>query len=303
MKITNNKYRLTVNKNTFESKNKAENLFVYETFEQKQKKIQKEAANKKNEDFFGINSSSKGGSKGLKGSDLFGDFKGKSSKSNKMKINFGLKNQKKKDLFTFDKGVFGKKAKFGNNDFFGAKKSNKNNTKKNDPFGEGSNLFASKKNKKITSDFDGFDIFGGSKKGGQNSVTKKKNTGFDDFGFGTKKPANTKKKDNWGDFDFFGKPQNKSKPNRNNTFDNSSGPKTGRSAKNEIFGNPVQPKVEDSDLLDFDIGIPASNQQVQPAKPVQSGGFGDLDWDMPVKPKKSVGKVVIFGKNFGDFSG
>ena len=292
MKITNNKYRLTVNKNTFESKNKAENLFVYETFEQKQKKIQQEAANKKNEDFFGINSKSKG-SKGLKGSDLFGDFKGKSNKGNKMKINFGMKNQKKKDLFTFDKGVFGKKGKFGNNDFFGAKKSKNKNIKKQDPFGEGSDLFSSKKNKKITSDFDGFDIFGGSKKGGQNSVAKKK-TGFDDFGFGNKKPAKTKKKDGWDDFDFFGKSKPNPKNNKNKILDNSSGPKKSRLAKNEIFGN--QPKVEDSDLLNFDIDVPTPSQPVQPPKPVQSGGFGDLDWDMPVKTKKPVAKVKIFLK-------
>ena len=290
MKITNNKYRLTVNKNTFESKNNSKNMFVYETFEQKQKKLQKEGASKKQEDFFGFNNNSgKSGAKGLKGSDLFGDFKGKSQKTNKMKINFGNKNQKKANLFQFDKGVFGKKGKFGDNDLFGAKKVNKKMNKKSDPFGEGSDLFGSKKNKKITSNFDGFDIFGGNSKGGGNNANKKKSTGFDDFGFG-KKPSNNKK-EGWDNFDFFGnKNPTKNKPN-DNTFDNSSGNKAKRTAQNEIFGKPSQPKANDTDLLGFDIDIP--NTEVQPKQSTNNAEFNDLNWDMPVKQKKPVKKVNI----------
>lgn len=276
MKITNNQYRLTINNNTFESKSSQQKLFVYETFEQKQKNLQKQSKANEGEDYFGLN---KGTSKGLKGSDLFGKFKGKNQKSEKLKLKFGAK--KKDGLFKFDNNVFGKKGNFGENDFFGAKNT-KTKTKKSDPFAEGSDLFASKKNKKVTTDFDGFDIFGDSKKKGNvGSISKNKASAFDDFGFGAKKTnAKNNQKSNWDDIDFFGNKKKK-------TNEDKSGGQ-GRSAQNEIFGGPAK-KSQDEDLLDFDIGVPSKPEKKD---------FGDLNWDMPVKPKKPLKKVSLTWKIF-----
>lgn len=289
MKITNNQYRLTVNNNTFELKNANEQLFVYETFEQKQKKLQSKGEKNAGDEFFGIG---KGGSKGLKGSDLFGDFKGKAQKSEKLKLKFGGKNAKTASKFQFDKGVFAKKGKFGENDFFGAKAATKKPAKK-DPFADGGDIFGSKKTKKVTSDFDGFDLFGNQQKGGKGSVAKKK-ANFDDFGFGPKKGSNvrqTQKKDNWGDMDFFGNSKPKGQAKGRSGLQN-------RSAKDEIFGTPTPPKntAADDDLLNFDIGVPGKPAPKPAPKPAKNEGFGDLDWDMPVKPKKSLKKVLFFTK-------
>jgi hypothetical protein len=280
MKITNNKYRLTVNNNTYESNQAQQKLFVYETFEQKKKKLQQEADKNKGEDYFGFNKG--GGSKGLKGSDLFGDFK--KQNGGKMKFNIGKTQKKSNDLFSFDKKSFGKKAKFGENDFFGAK-SNKNKKAKKDPFAEGSDLFASKKNRKVNHDFDGFDLFGGSKKQSGGGVEKKKKMdAFADFGFGNKTKKVAKKNTGWDDMDIFG---GKKQPSRLAN--------KGRTAKNEIFGasrskpqNPPQQAAKDADLLDFDIGI---NQP--PSKPTNNN-FGGFDWDVPAQPKKPEVKVFQF---------
>lgn len=263
MKITNNQYRLTLNKNTFETKQSHQRLFVYETFEEKQKKMQQQGSKKVDEDFFAIGK----GKAGLKGSDLFGDFKSKTQKTEKLKLKFGGKGQQKKDLFRFDKGVFGKKSKFDQKDYFGSKNKAQPKAKK-DPFAKGSDLFASKK-KKPASDFDGFDLFGNNSK--PKRAPAKSNDAFADFGFGSKKPK--PKAAGWGDADIFGqKSPGKANP-----------PK--RSAKNEIFGAPQKP-AQDEDLLNFDIGQPTPSQ-----KPQKSKGFGDLDWDMPVKPSKQPKKV------------
>jgi hypothetical protein len=273
MKITNNKYRLTVNKNTFETKNANEQLFVYETFEQKKKQIENQSKNKESEEFFGFGKG--GGSKGLKGSDLFGDFKKNSKTSGKMKLNFGGKTQKK-DMFKFDKGVFDKKGKFGENDFFGAKNNKKKPAKKG-IFGDDDDIFGKKiPQKKKASDFDGFDLFGNQK---SNKPQKKKQTNFDDFGFGnvnSNKQSNYKRNQQnskWSKNDIFGKPN-----------------KPSRSAQDEIFGAParapVPKKNADDDLLNFDIGTPSN-----PPPKNNPSDFGDLNWDMPVKPKKSLKKV------------
>lgn len=278
MKITNNKYRLTINNNTFEMKNANEQLFVYETFEQKQKKIQTQSKKHESEEFFGFNKG--GGSKGLKGSDLFGDFKGKAKTSGKMKLKFGSKAQKK-DMFKFDKGVFDKKGKFGENDFFGAKMSKKQ-PKKKGIFGNDDDIFGTKnQKKKKTGDFDGFDLFGNKK---PNNVPKKKPTNFDDFGFGNNN-SNKNKQSN------YRRNQQNSKWSKNDDiFGKASKPN--RSAKNEIFGTPAPAKNTDDDLLNFDIGEPS-----KPAPQKKSTGFGDLNWDMPVKQKKSLKTVCVISVN------
>ena len=299
MKVTNNEYRLTINKNTFEKKKKNQKtLFTYETFEQKQKKITSKMGKDEGEDYFGI------GKKNLKGSDLFGNLQGSKAKNdNKFKLNFG--DNTKKDTnkgFNFNKGVFGKKGKFEETDFFGAIKSK---TKKGGTlFGKDDDIFGSKKPK--SNNFADFGLFG-SKKAKTKPATTAKNS---DFGmFGDSKPKTKQASNNkpgWDNFDIFGESKKPASNNQNFTDDVFGGGSSGthkpqivkqnNNINDDIFGDSSttqQPKVERDDL--FDLGIDSTPAPV-PQQPVKKNDFLDLNWDMPVKANKTSKVFILYNR-------
>ena len=238
MKITNNQYRLSINNCTFEKSDiNVQNMFKYETYEEKQKKIQMNNNNKKEEDYFnigkGTNDQGKETTKLSLNSKLnFGAINNKGSSSGLGKLNLGFnKDPNKKNLLKFDKGIFGKQGKFDEKNYFG-NATNKDNKKKdifsNDFF---KNKNSSSNNTKKNTNFGDFDIFGeqqsSSNRNNNNNINKNTNVGFDDFGFGNQSSKNTNnniKKNNFdNDFDIFG-------------MQGSSQPKTNKGAGN-LFGN------------------------------------------------------------------
>ena len=284
MKITNNQYRLSVNGNTFEgSKKKANSEFKFETFEEKERAVKSKARDNRAEQYFG-----QGGA--VTGKDLFGNFKAK-EKGGKIKL--GLPSDRnKKDLFTFDTGVFGKKGKFNDKDFFGAKKSKRGvKTQKKNVFAQGDMFKPSKAKGKNA--FADFDVFGKSK--GTPKQVKK-----DPFDlFGDVKPAGRhqpqsipKKNNNWGGFDVFG-----DKPKQNFEKKQPRNKNTDFFAVNNKRQNP-QNNQNQGGLLDFDIGMAppgqnrTTNKRVQPKNNDLLGM--DVDWTGQQQPQAQPQKQVGF---------
>jgi hypothetical protein len=310
MKITNNKYRLSVNNNTFEINNSnIHKMFNYETFEEKQKQIQKKNNSKKEEEYFGINNRNEQKQTGQKkisfnSKNIFGDFKAKAKQGGIGKINLGFnKNEDKKNLLKFDQGIYGKNGKFDEKNFFG-NKNNKSKPKK-DLFGD--DFFKKSKNKK--NDFEDFDMFGN-----QQKPKKPANTGFDDFGFGEKsskpqsKPTGSNTQSNWDEFDIFGDNKAKPQPASSNMFQNNNASSSSRPNKFgshfgndkkddfDIFGDASSSKNNQAknDLFDLNVGSNTQKQQPNPQPKNTSNNnqnFLDLDFDISPAPVPNVAPV------------
>lgn len=311
MKITNNKYRLSVNNNTFEINNSnIHKMFNYETFEEKQKKIQNKNNSKKEEEYFGINKASEQNQTGQKkisfnNKNIFGDFKAKAKQGGIGKINLGFnKNDNKSNILKFDQGIYGKNGKFDEKNFFGNKKMKAK--PKKDLFGD--DFFKNSKNKK--NDFEDFDMFGNQSKG-----KKQANIGFDEFGFGDSsnkaqsKQTGSNTNGNWDEFDIFG--DNKAKPQTasNNMFEMSN-PSTSSNQKKfgshfgnnkkddfDIFGDSSSSKNKQpkNDLFDLNIqpNTTAHNQQPITQQKKQNENFLDLDFDVTPAPPQNIPQVNI----------
>lgn len=285
MKITNNQYRLSVNNNTFEGDKKRTNSeFKFETFEEKERAIKRKARDNKAEQYFG-------NAGGVSGKDLFGNLKAK-EKTGKIRLGFG-KQKKKNDLFTFDTGVFGKKGKFNDKDFFGARKTKKNVGFKNKNAFANGDLFAKPKSKtKKTANFNDFGDYMDSKPKAQQKDP------FDLFGDvqpAAKKQPAPKKNNNWGDFDVFG-----AKPKKN--FEK-------KPAQQDFFAVNNQrnaPSNNQGGLLDFDIGIapPGSKSRSKVRKVKENNDLLGMDvgWTgQPTPPAQQPQANVIRNILFCNF--